>query len=83
MGKGDSRGRSYQPPTQRNKTGQFNAKVGRKENKETETQAIARKQEPFPYRKVLLWLAIFGAASACLYAYLNFVLADDDDAVDA
>ncbi len=83
MGKGDARGRSYQPPTQRNKTGQFNAKVGRKENKETESLAIARKQEPFPYRKVVLWLAIFGAASACLYAYLSYVLADDDDAVDA
>ena len=52
---------------------------GRKENKETENQAIARKQEPFPVSTVMLWLALFGAVSACLYAYLNYVLADDDD----
>ena len=78
---GKASGRSYDPPAQnfRKKTGQFNAKVGRQENKETENQAIARKQEPFPVSKVLLWLALFGAVSACLYAYLNYVLADDDD----
>ncbi len=39
MGK-NSTGRSYDPPQQnfRKKTGQFNAKVGRKENKETEDE---------------------------------------------
>ena len=80
MGKAD-RGRSFEPPQQnfRKKVGQFNAKVGKKELKETENTAIARKQDPFPVYKVLLWLAIFGAVCACLYAYLNFVLADDDD----
>jgi hypothetical protein len=81
MGKGDSRGRSYEPPPQnfRKKVGQFNAKVGRKENKETENLAIAKKQEPFPVTKIILWLAIFGAVCAILYAYLTYVLADDDD----
>ena len=74
-------GRSYDPPAQnlRQKTGQHNAKVGRKENKETETKAVARKQEPLPVQKILLWLVLFGAVCACVYTYLNYVLSDEED----
>ena len=81
MGKNAS-GRGYDPPVQnfRKQTGKFNAKLGKKENKETESHALARKQpDPIPFNKILLFLAIFGAVSACLYAYLTYVLADDDE----
>ena len=84
MGKGD-KGRSFTPPAAdfRKRTGNFNAKVGRKENKETERVAIEKKQEPLPYTRILLWLAIFGAVCGLLYAYLTYVLADDDDVLPA
>ena len=84
MGK-NAGGRSYDPPVQnfRQKTGNFNAKVGRKENKDTQQQALARKQpDPIPFKKILAFLAIFGAVSAILYAYLTYVLADDEDDFD-
>ena len=45
---------------------------------QTHERAIARKQE-FPVHKILLSLAIFGASCALLYAYLSYVLADDDE----
>ena len=64
----------------RKETGKFNAKLGKKENKETESHALARKQpDPIPFKKILLFLAIFGAVAACLYAYLTYVLADDEE----
>ena len=62
----------------RKKTGRVNAKIGKKEIKETMNTAIARKQE-FPLRKILLGMVMFGAACAILYAYLTYVLADDDE----
>jgi len=79
MAKDGGRGRSYDPPVQdfRKKTGRFNAKVGKTERTETVNRAVARKQD-FPVRQVLLSMAIFGAVSAILYAYLSYVLADDD-----
>ena len=80
MGKADVRGRG--PPVQnfRNKVGAHNAKLGKKENKETEQQALAKKQpDPFPAKQILLYLAIFGAVCALLFAYLNYILADDED----
>ena len=79
MGKAGG-GRSYDPPAQnfRKKTGNFNAKVGKAERTETHNKAIERKQE-LPVRKIVLSLMIFGAACAILYAYLMYVLADDDD----
>ena len=82
MGGKADRGRMHQPPAAdyRKKTGNHTAKLGKKELKETESAALARKQpDPFPLKKVVLSLAIFGAVSACLYAYLQYVLADDDD----
>ena len=84
MGKANA-GRGYEPPAQnqRKKTGEFNRKVGRKENKEVEAQAIARKQgEPYDAKRILAWLSIFGAVSAILYLYLNYILQDDDDDID-
>ena len=54
--------------------------MGRKELKAEESAAIARKQpDPFPMQKILLSLAVFGAVSALLYMYMNYVLTDDDD----
>ena len=80
MGKANA-GRGGTPPPQnfRQKVGQHKAKLDRKEKKETHNMAVARKQEPVPVQKVLLWLGLFGAVCACLYAYLNFVLADEED----
>ena len=60
--------------------GNFNAKVRKKENKETENMAIARKQgDPIPTKQIMLFLLIFGAVSAILYTYLNYILTDDED----
>ena len=82
MGKAGG-GRAYDPPVQdfRKKTGRFNAKVGKKENKATENMAIAKKQE-FPWQQVTLSMVIFGVVCAMLYTYLNYVLNDDDDEFD-
>ena len=83
MGKGD-KGRSFTPPAQdmRKNVGRFNAKVGRKELKETEAQAIAKKQEPLDVRPILLYIAIFGAACALLFVYLQWVLLEDEEPTD-
>ena len=68
------------PPDQnfRKKPGNFKAKLDKKENKEVESAAIARKQEPLPIKKVLLGLAAFGAVCALLYTYLNYISDEDD-----
>ena len=54
------------PPDQnfRKKPGNFKAKLDKKENKEVESAAIARKQEPLPIKKVLLGLAAWFLAWA-------------------
>ena len=80
MGKGD-KGRSFTSPTQelRKNTGRFNAKVGRKELKETEAHAIAKKQEPLDVKPIFLGIAIFGAACALLFVYLQWVLSEDGE----
>ena len=78
---GGGSGRSYEPPAAdyRKKVGNFNKKVGKAERAETHERAIARKQEIFPAKKVLLSLIIFGAVCGLLYIYLQYVLAEDDD----
>ena len=78
MGKAD-KGRNFTPPAQdlRKNVGRFNAKVGKKELKETEAQAIAKKQEPFDVRPIFLYISIFGAACGLLFMYLQWVLEDD------
>ena len=83
MGKGD-KGRSFTPPAQdmRKNVGRFNAKVGKKELKETETQAIMKKQEPLDVRPIFLGIAIFGAACGLLFVYLLWVLAEDEEPTD-
>ena len=83
MGKGD-KGRSFTPPAQdmRKNVGRCNAKVGRKELKETEAQAIAKKQEPLDVRPILLYIARFGAACALLFVYLQWVLLEDEEPTD-
>ena len=66
----------------RHKTGKFQAKQGRAERTETAARAVARKQEPLPMRKVLLWLCVFGLFSGALYLYLAYVLADEDEELE-
>ena len=80
MARADARGNTKAPPIQnhRRSTGQFQAKVGKTERAETVTRAVARKQE-LPLRKIFTGLALFGAFCAVLYAYLAYVVADDDD----
>ena len=83
MGKaGGDRGRSFEPPVAdyRRKVGNFTRKTNlRVEQKETLNRAIAKKQEaPLPLKQLLLSLTIFGAVCGLLYAYLNYVLYDDE-----
>ena len=68
------------PPDQnfRKKPGNFKAKLDKKENKEVESAAIARKQEPLPIKKVLLGLAAFGAVRALIHVS-KLYLSDEDD----
>ena len=59
MGK-NAAGRSFEPPAAdyRRKTGNFHRKVGKAELKETETRAVARRQDT-EITKVLIGLIIF------------------------
>ena len=76
----DARGGARAPPIQdhRKSMGRFHAKVGRTERAETVTRAVARKQD-LPLRKIFGGLAAFGLFCAALYAYLAYVVAEDED----
>ena len=79
MGKNSS-GRSYEPPAAdfRRKTGRHHAKVGKAELKDTESRAVARRQDT-ELTKVLIGLIVFAIFSCLLYLYLSYVALDDDD----
>ena len=80
MGKQDSRAGARAPPIAdfRQKTGRHHQKLGKQERTETQTKAIARKQE-FPIKQLLLGMLAFGAACALLFAYLSYVLAEEEE----
>ena len=79
MGKANA-GRAREPPISdfRQKTGRHQMKLGKQERTETQTKAIARKQQ-LPVKQILLAMLAFGGICALLYLYLSYVLDDDEE----
>ncbi|KAL1525515.1 hypothetical protein AB1Y20_020371 [Prymnesium parvum] len=75
--------RAVEPPAAdyRRKTGRFHAKVGKAELKDTESRALARRQDS-EMIKVLIGLIVFAIFSCLLYLYLSYAVAEEDEPLE-